>query len=91
MQFESCEDEDIQEQELKTLSSYYLDLRQVYSLIILCPNNIYFMLTCIKSMGTYHIYCLSMSLNSRVTFIKIFWVVCLVAEQWLCVIYNNDI
>ena len=30
----------MQEQELKTLSSYYLDLRQVYSLIILDPNNI---------------------------------------------------
>ncbi|XP_039771776.1 uncharacterized protein LOC120639925 [Panicum virgatum] len=33
-QFESSEDEELQEQELKALSSYYLDLRQVYSLII---------------------------------------------------------
>ena len=41
-QFESCKDEEMQEQELKTLSSYYMDLRQVYSLIIFCPNNIYF-------------------------------------------------
>jgi hypothetical protein len=30
----------MQEQELKTLNSYYLDLRQVYFLIILGPNNI---------------------------------------------------
>ena len=72
MQFESCEDEDIQEQELKTLSSYYLDLRQVYSLIMICPNNINFTLACIKLMGTYYPYCLSMFLNSRVTFIKSF-------------------
>ena len=53
-QIESYEDEELQEQELKTLSSYYLDLSQVYSLIIFCPNNIYFMLACIKLMGTYY-------------------------------------
>ena len=56
-QFESYEDEELQEleelqeQELKTLISYYLDLRQVYSLIMLCPNNIYFMLVCINFDG----------------------------------------
>ena len=48
MQFESYEDEELQEQELKTLSSYYLDLKQIYSLIMLCPNNIYFKLACIN-------------------------------------------
>ena len=51
MQYESCKDEDMQEQELKILSSYYLDLRQVYSLIMLCPINIYFKLACIKLIG----------------------------------------
>ena len=51
MQFESCEDEEMQEQELKNLSSYYLNLRQVYSLIILCSNNIYFILACINFDG----------------------------------------
>ena len=39
--FESYEGEELQEQGLKTLSSYYLDLMQVYFLIMLCPNNIY--------------------------------------------------
>ena len=72
MQFESYKDEELQEQELKTLSSYYLDLRQVYSLTIFCPNNIYFMLACIKLMGTYYHVCLSMSLNSRVSLLKSF-------------------
>ena len=71
-QFESCEDEEMQEQELKNLSSYYLDLRQVCSLIIFCPNNIYFTLAFIKLIDTYYPYCFSMSLNSRVTFIKSF-------------------
>ena len=80
----------MQEQELKTLSSYYMDLRQVYSLIIFCHNNFYYMFACIKLMGTYYPYCLSMSLNNRVHFYKIFWVACLVAEQWLWVVYNND-
>ena len=55
--FESCEDEELQEQELKTLCSYYLNLRQVYFLIMLCPNNIYFTLACIKLMDTYYPYC----------------------------------
>ena len=50
-QFESCKDEEMQEQELKILSSYYLDLRQVYSLIMLCPINIYFKLACINFDG----------------------------------------
>ena len=50
-QFKNCEDEEMQEQELKTLSNYYMDLRQVYSLIIFCPNNIYFTLACIKLIG----------------------------------------
>ena len=63
---------EMQEQELKTLRSYYMDLRQVYSLIIFSPNNIYFTLACIELMGTYCPYCLSMSLSSRVTFIKSF-------------------
>ena len=50
-QFESCEGEELREQELKTLSSYYLDLRQIYSSIIFCPNNIYFKLACINFDG----------------------------------------
>ena len=51
-QFEiSHEDEELQEQELKTWSSYYMNLRQVYSLIIFCPNNIYFTLASINFGG----------------------------------------
>ena len=81
-QFQSCEDEKLHEQESKTLSSYYMDLRQVYSLIKLCPNNFYYTLAGIKLMGTYCPYCLSMSMNSWVISNKLFWVACLVAEQW---------
>ena len=71
-QFESYEDEELQEQELRTLSSYYLDLRQVYSLIMLYPNNIYFKFACINFDGYLLSLLLSMSLNSRVSFIKSF-------------------
>ena len=51
IQFERSKDEEFQGEVLKTLSSYYLILRQVYSLIIFHPNNIYFMLACIKLIG----------------------------------------
>ena len=84
--FENFQDQDFEDSEQQQVTEEGKYIPWSYLILITFILSLHALIL----MGTYCPYWLSMSLNSRVSFIKSFWAVCLVAEYWLWVVYNNN-